>query len=208
MLDFPTPESYSHAAWFLRCNPLVLRAIGAVEAGSLGAFLATGEPTVLFERHIFHELTQGRYDSIHLPGAASENNWISLSNPGGYGPVGLQHSKLRLASSLDHDAALKSCSWGLFQILGRNHAQAGFPVLQDFINAMYRSVDDHLRALVFFIHNDSRLQGSLISEEHPDWKTFARVYNGPAYYLQQYDQRLAAAYTRLQVPQGLQSSGL
>lgn len=163
-----------------------MKAIAVVEAGPQGAFLQDGRPVILFERHLFHRLTDGRFDS---------DSDISDARPGGYGAGGAwQHERLKSAALLDREAALKSCSWGLFQILGRNHEEAGFPILQRFINAMYRSADDHLRALVMFIRHDDRLVDAIRTK---DWTSFARVYNGPAYAVHRYDGRIETAYLNL-----------
>lgn len=184
--DSPTPEAYGHAAWMLMAEPSAVRAVAEVETGPHGAFLPSGEPVILFERHLFHRLTAGRHDLSH-PHLSSEV-------PGGYGTVAEQHPKLAAASALNRSAALRACSWGAFQILGLNHVQAGFPELQHFVNAMYRSVDDHLRAFVMFIRSDTRLLEALQAK---DWRAFAYAYNGPAYAKHHYDERMAAAYRRL-----------
>ncbi len=176
----PSREAYAAAAWLLACDPLMLEAFGLVEAGSEGAFLDTGEPTILFERHVFSALTGGRFDGFVVPGTdpVDAASWrvISSPKPGGYGPVSVQHRRLNAAVALDRNAALKSASWGLFQILGRNHAACGYPDVQRFVNAMIRSVDDHLRALTMFIRFDTRLLDAIRKN---DYVTAAEIYNGP-----------------------------
>jgi hypothetical protein len=180
----PTEQAYAAAAWLLMCETQALKAVATVEAGPAGAFLPDGRPIVLFERHLFSRLTHGKFD----------HDRPDLSNPvsGGYGASGAhQHERLAAAAVLDREAAIKSASWGLFQILGLNHEAAGYPELQRFINAMYRSVDDQLRALVLFIRHDSRLVDAI---REKDWVTFARIYNGPQFAINRYDSKLAAAY--------------
>ena len=193
----PSGVAYISAAWLLGVQPEALQAVAEVEAGPFGAFLDNGEPVILYERHIFHRLTNGRFAGALAPGDFPREV-SELSNPsaGGYGAVSIQHAKLAAAVRLDREAALKACSWGLFQILGLNHAEAGHPSLQAFVNAMYRSVDEHLRALVMYLRHDFRLVDALRSHE---WAEFARLYNGPAYQKNHYDAKLAAAYARLEV---------
>lgn len=179
-----TDEDFDAAARSLGVSPAAIKAVSEIEAPGPG-FLPTGEPRILFERHKFHRHTGGRYDRAH-PG---------ISNPkwGGYGPESAQHFRLQQAAALDREAALKSASWGKFQILGENFKQAGFATLQGFINAMYASEADQLEAFVNFIRADKRLHAAL---KALDWKTFARIYNGPAYATNKYDTKLAAAYKR------------
>lgn len=200
--DFPSEAMYEAGALMLRCEAAALKAVGIVEAGTEGAFLDTGEPTLLYERHLFHRLTKGRHDGRRAPGLPDAVSHLSSPKPGGYGPVRIQHQKLQAAVKLDRIAALSSCSWGLFQILGLNHARCGYldvpgekgSGLQRFVTAMYRSADDHLRALVAFLRADQRLVDAIRSR---NWPMFASIYNGRNYRINKYDLRLAESYARL-----------
>lgn len=180
-----TESDWQSAAEALGVPVAAIKAVAEVEAPG-AAFLPSGEPRILFERHKFHRHTGGKYDKTHP----------NISSPkwGGYGKESAQHGRLGLAASLDRTAALKSASWGRFQILGENYAQAGFPSIQDFINAMYESEQAHLKAFVAFIKDDARLWQALKAR---NWATFARIYNGPAYADNAYDVKLAKAYARL-----------
>lgn len=191
--DAPSSIAYAAAALHLACEERALRAIAAVEAGQFGAFLDNGEPVILYERHLFHRFTEGKFDGFPIPpGTAAAWGVLSAARPGGYGPVNAQHTKLSAAIHLDRQAALRATSWGLFQILGDNWKPAGYESLQDFVNAMYRSADDHLQALTRFLKADNRKLNALRSK---DWLTFARAYNGPAQ--KGYDQRMRVAYDNL-----------
>ena len=179
-----TQLDFENAASRLRCSVAAIKAVCEVEAPR-GGFLSTGEPTILFERHIFSRLTQHRYDHLYPD--------ISNRTPGGYGTLAAQHSRLLRATRLNREAALMSASWGRFQILGENYKQAGFSSIQGFINAMYTSEQRQLDAFVAFILADSVLISSLRLR---NWAAFARRYNGPNYAINQYDRKLAAAYFR------------
>lgn len=194
--DHPSAEDYICASWLLMCEVAALRAVGEVEAGREGAFLETGEPVILFERHLFNRLTADRFRGAKVPDAPAGVTWAVISWPeaGGYGPVSVQHRRLQAAAALDRDAALSAASWGLFQILGSNHRAAGYSTLLRYISAMYRSATDHLRALAMFIRADDRLVDAIRERR---WADFARFYNGPAYRRNLYDEKLAAAYARL-----------
>jgi len=194
--DFPTPEAFEHAAWFLMCEANALRAVAVVEAGPLGGFNDDGTPVILFERHKFDAWTKGQFRGRRVPGLPDAVSVISspVRDRKTYGASSIQHTKLAFAATLDREAALKSASWGLFQILGENHLAAGFPELQDFINAMVRDVDGHLRALVMFIRNNRRLLTAVRSR---DWPIVALHYNGPKFKENQYDTKMATAYEKL-----------
>lgn len=175
-------EDFRWAAFTLGCDVRAIKAVCKVEAPR-GGFLQSGEPAILFERHIFSRLTNRRYD-VSVPD-------LSSKNPGGYSGGQAEHKRLARAAALDRDAALKSASWGKFQILGLNFKQAGFQTLQQFINAMYASERTQLEAFVAFIKSNVRL---LMALRNKDWQTFARIYNGPNYAINSYDTKLAAAY--------------
>ncbi len=175
---------YLRAAKALRCDVAAVQAVCEVEA-PMGGFLPNGQVTILFERHKFSQLTDGRFDDEHP----------DISNPvaGGYGAAGQhQHDRLARAVALDRDAALKSASWGKFQIMGFNHAAAGFPVLQHFVNAMHDSEAAQLGAFVNFVLHE-KLDDEMRERR---WADFARKYNGPAYKANRYDTKLASAFLK------------
>lgn len=195
--DYPTDLGFASAAWLLMCDEPAIRAVAAVESGNSGAFLDTGEPALLYEPHIFHRLTEGRFDGRQA--ADLKSGWSELSypkwRPGTYGPVAIQHTKLQAAARLDRDAALQACSWGLFQILGTNYRAAGYSSIQRFVTAAYRSADDHLRMFVMFLRSDARLVDAIRAHE---WAAFAGVYNGPGFAANRYDIKLKAAFDKFQ----------
>jgi hypothetical protein len=194
--NYPSPSDFEHAAWLLKCDVAAIQAVAEVESGSNYAFLDTGEPVILFEPHVFHNFTDGLYDGKRVPKTSTSDKWGLISYPdwrrGWYGPVSVQHKRLSYAAHLDREAALKSCSWGLFQIMGHNHKRCNYPSLQRFVNAMYRDVSDHLLAFCQFIRSDYRLVDALRSHE---WHTFKRIYNGPG--KNDYAEKMAVAYEAL-----------
>jgi N-acetylmuramidase-like protein len=194
--DQPTSAAYAAAAWMLDCDEAAIRAVAEVEAGPHGAFFDSGEPVILYEPHVFSRLTKGKFNGNRAAGLPDAYNLLSYPawKPGTYGPMSAQHARLQAAAKLDREAALKSCSWGLFQIMGENHLDAGFSTVQRMVTAAYDSADAHLRMFVNFIMSDAGQHDAL--KEH-DWKMFARRYNGPGYWKNQYDVKIAAAYARL-----------
>jgi len=154
----------------------------AVETPGCG-FLPDRRPVIRFERHIFHRLTNGRYDDGN----------ISDPTPGGYGAGGAhQYERLSQAIALDRAAALQSASWGLGQIMGENSGLAGFADVEGMVAAMVNSEDQQLAAIAAFL-TSTKLGGAL---QNHDWKAFARGYNGPNYAINHYDERLNAEYLK------------
>lgn len=177
-----TEADFQRAAGVLNCEVAAIKAVCQVEAPR-GGFLADGRPTILFERHKFSQFTMGVYDAKYPD--------ISNRKAGGYGADGAhQHERLARAAVLEREPALKSASWGKFQLMGFNYAACGFITLQSFINAMYQSEGAQLNAFVGFIIHE----GLADELRQHRWADFARRYNGPNYAINRYDTKMAAAY--------------
>ena len=175
---------YGRAAAALGAEIAAVQAVADVETSG-NAFDEQGRPRILFERHYFHRLTGGRFDASHAA--------ISAAGAGGYGKFSEQYGKLEIAYGLDADAALRSASWGRFQIMGDNHRAAGYASVRDFVVALTRSEAAHLDAFVAFVNADKSMAEALRKK---DWATFARRYNGPGYAKNDYDGKLQRAYDR------------
>ena len=182
-----TSEGLAAAADRLGVKAPEVWAVISVETHGTG-FIASRQPQILFERHIFAHLTAGRYNST--------NPDLSASTPGGYGSCGPhQYARLQQAVALDREAALQSASWGMAQIMGSNCKAAGFTDVDTMVGAMLDSEDAHLMAMVQFILAN-HLQPYL--QVH-DWASFARGYNGPNYVINRYDVQLRGNYQKFLV---------
>lgn len=179
-----TEAGFKSAAEFLGVEVAAVKAVAEVESRGAG-FLPDGRPTILFERHKFHKYTGGKFDQSHPD--------ISNRKAGGYGRAGThQWDRYGEAYDLDPLAAMKSCSWGKFQIMGFNHAEAGCASVQEFVDAMGQSEDEQLKAFVNFV----KANGLTDELKRRDWAGFARGYNGADYKINKYDTKLAAAYRK------------
>jgi hypothetical protein len=171
-------KDYTDAATELGCEARSIKAVAKTETGSSGPYFRPGQdlaagddpvPAILFERHLFHRATQGKYDESHPR--------ISNSTQGGYGAKALQYEKLMEAYALDPNAALRSASWGRFQILGLNFKATGFQNVQEYVESVSESEVNQLLAFVAFIKVDPVLRKAICNK---DWHGFAVRYNGPA----------------------------
>ena len=177
---------YSAAAQTLKCEVAAIKAVAMTET-KRSAWDTEGRPAILFERHYFHRLTKKVFGKTHP----------DISNPtaGGYGLFSAQYPKLYRAAVLDEESALRSASWGMFQIMGDNYVACGFDSVAGFVTAMLDRETRHLDAFVSFISSSSAMLKALRDKE---WATFARLYNGPNYAINDYDTNIADAYTQLQ----------
>lgn len=182
--DRLTPAEIAAIAAELGLTPAHVGAVYDVESNGRG-FGVDGLPIILFERHWFARLTSGRFSASHP----------DISNPkaGGYPETQAERwNQLCRAAALDPNAALQSASYGLFQIMGFNHAAAGQATPWAFAREMAAGEGAQLRAFGAFI----RSKGLVDELKDKRWAAFARAYNGPAYERNAYDAKLAAAYAR------------
>jgi hypothetical protein len=176
-----TAEAVEEAAKTIGCAVSAVRAVMDVE--SQGGFLSDGRPKILFERAYFSRLTGAEYDQSSPD--------ISAKTWGGYRGGTAEYDRLEKAINLDRNAALRSASWGAFQIMGNNFGECGFSSVDDFVDAMVEGEPQQLEAFVSFVGN-AGLDDEL---RRLDWAGFARGYNGPQYKANKYDLKLAAAYS-------------
>ena len=179
-----TFSDYEDAAAMLACDVAAIQAVAEVESRGK-AFYDDGFPVILFERHKFHKFTNGKYDNTHPH--------ISNKTSGGYGAAGQnQRNKFNEAFRLNPEAAMKSCSWGRWQIMGFNFDDCGYDSVGEFVDAMKESEAKQLQAFVAFVISNG-LAKHLRSK---NWAKFAAGYNGRNYKKNAYDAKMADAYAK------------
>lgn len=190
------PEDLDDAAKALNVDKATIRAICEVEASGSG-FLPSGRPKILFEGHVFWaELLRVNLNPRDFLPANRDilyQKWTKEHYLGGTG----EYTRLKRAMEIHEAAALKSASWGLFQIMGFNHAVCGFETVHTFVSAMYESERRHLLAFCSYVlltAHDGKPLVQYLREKN--WAGFARGYNGPGYKVNGYDVKLASAYKR------------
>lgn len=181
-----TRQDFIDDAAKIGCEVEAVMAVAAVESKG-GGFDPEGFPKTLFEGHWFHKLTKGKFTATHP--TLSYPKWTRVH----YGRTWQEEkARLQAACALDRSAALMSASWGMFQIMGFNHTICGYKTVQSFVNDMCKSEDAQLGVFTGFILNSG------LADELRDkrWADFARLYNGPEFAVNKYDQKLAAAYAK------------
>lgn len=179
------------------------KAAGIPEAGMLAVvevetagnpFEADGHtPNFLYERHIFHRELKARAPE-KLKAAVKAGLAIPEWSPQTqYKDQRTSQQRMELlgkARAIDEDCALRSCSWGLPQIMGNECMEVGFSTSKAMVDFMTKNgVGGHLALMVKFI----RSRKLDVAIERQDWPYFALHYNGKGYKKNQYDTRLAAA---------------
>ncbi len=188
-----TENQYQNSARIHNLEPTVIKAVAAVESGGKG-FLATGEPVILFEPHVFwRELIKRKYTPSKLVQPGHSDILYEKWKTKPYGPSTVQHEKLKRAIAIDREAAICSASWGRFQIMGYHYRACGCSTIQDFTNNMYRNEDEHLSMFLNFINANGLIK--LLREKK--WEAFAKAYNGAGYKQNNYHIKLPNAYEAL-----------
>jgi len=174
-------------AGYLGCHLAALKAVIAIESSGEG-FGSDGRPIILNEPHIFwRELGAGGKRNKAVRADLAYKKW-------GTKPYtktqAARYEWLENAIAIDERAALRSCSWGLGQVMGFNHGLCGFADVQPFVRAMMVSEGAQLYAMARFIVSNN-LQDAL---RERDWPGFARGYNGAGFAKHGYHTKLKKAY--------------
>jgi len=163
-----------------------LRAVIAVESRGQ-SFSDLGLPMILFEPHIFHRRTDGRWS----PSSFSYARWRERPYPRAQID---RWGQMAEAAAHDEQAALESASWGFPQIMGFHWKTLGYASAESFALAMATSEAAQLGALATFIRvNGLADELRAGTTEAESWRAFARGYNGPAYAENGYHEKLAQA---------------
>ena len=194
-------KQWSDAADSLECEVAVLKAIAEVETKGaafwrINAIDGKQVPSILFERHWFRRLTKGAHDKTHpdISGPAYTASKAAAAADR-YGSYSSSYLRLMNAYRLDPEAALASCSWGKFQIMGGEYQNCGQPSAKALVTLMCGGESDQLKPLAGFIRH--KAGGKLwAAVKKKDWPKIALYYNGGGYKENAYDIKMQAAYEK------------
>lgn len=192
-------ESWEKLAKQVGIDASVLRAVAEVESGGQGFVPGSSLPKVLFEGHVFHRLTQGRFDEAY-----PDISYPAWDKKKYSGTLAGEWERLNKASTLDRSAALQAASWGAFQIMGFNYAACGYSTIEAFVAAQETSADEQLIGFAQFIAREPFVAAL---RKH-DWARFAAAYNGPGFRANSYDKKLQSAYERFAREDGVAAGGV
>lgn len=205
---------FEAAAKSLSCEVAVIKAVAAVESGGRSGFDRTNRPLILFERHKFSKHSKHKFDSenpdISWPVGYVTEKQVSKGStqikkkiakfldasvhPYDYYDGDDSYKRLCKAYALDKVAALKACSWGMFQILGENAERLGYKNVQQFVSEIARSEKGHLAAFVKYIQSVPLCREGVKTK---NWRKIAEGYNGQDYEQFDYHKKLENEYKKL-----------
>lgn len=200
-----TKADIEAAAKDLKCEPGLIYAIARQESAHSSFIKIANRtvPAILYERHQFAKYTNNQFSKNYhdISGPAyhrtkrikeiikDKNGKSKLTvktvdvktgeTPIAddiYGPSGYaQYKRLLKAYQLDKTAALKSCSWGKFQLMGFNYQAAGYNDVFDFVKGMSSGDPAHINAFLKFAKSNAVLLEGLRTK---DFEKIAEGHNG------------------------------
>lgn len=190
-----TYEDVIDAGRSLNIKPELISVVAKVETRG-EAFLPSGKPKILFERHwMYRLLRKDGYTSKQLRLLQQQYPDVVNSEPGGYVGGEDEYKKLIRASRIHKEIAHQCISMGKFQIMGFHYKRLGYSSAVNMLKAASKE-KEHLMMLVKFIKTDKNLLSSL---RNLDFDGFASVYNGENYRDNNYAGKMRSHYERMTV---------
>ncbi|CAA6807845.1 MAG: Unknown protein [uncultured Sulfurovum sp.] len=88
----------------------------------------------------------------------------------------------------------------MFQVMGFNYKTAGFDSVFEFMESLKVSEANQLEAFFNFVKNT---RGCFEALQQKDWARFARIYNGPDYKVNRYDEKMETYYKQSPLAKGI-----
>jgi N-acetylmuramidase/LysM domain len=196
-----TEEAWIQTAKELDCEVAVLKAIAEVETKGaafwrINAVDGKPVPSILFERHWFRRLTKNAHDETHPdisgPAFTSKKDADAADR---YGSYATSYLRLMNAYRIDPEAALASCSWGKFQIMGGEFKNCELSSAEALAKKMCAGESGQIELLAAFIRHKAggKLWAAVKAKK---WSRIALYYNGEEYKKNAYDSKMEAAYEK------------
>ncbi|MBW2964610.1 N-acetylmuramidase family protein [Candidatus Woesearchaeota archaeon] len=148
----------------------VLKSIITVETRGSG-FGSDGKMIIRFEPHVFNR--ECKCESGGWGSSTRVDRKVGgVSCEGGQSA---EYACLEKAVSINEDAAYRSISMGLPQIMGFHAKRMGYSDAKSMFADMSKSETVQLEHFIMFLSTDSKLSAAV---KQKDWNTIARIYNG------------------------------
>ena len=196
-MNYLTTNDFLRASRLLKCDVPAIQAVAEVESNE-GGFNPDGSLIMLFEPHVFWKQLRkkGIKPELYLGRKEFKNILSPIWNPDLYPNTQEgRYKQLALAATIHPEAAYESCSWAIFQILGRNATAIGYKSARNMVEEFKNGVAEQLTGFIRYI-----LAHFLDDElRNHDWKAFARGYNGSEYWKNKYDEKLNIAHQKFKL---------
>lgn len=173
--------------------PAALLAVKLVESGTKSGFLDSGKPQILFEGQVFYKYLKANVKSLDMNKLCAQYpnivypKWDKSKYFGGE----KEWTRLEQARQINVKYANYAASWGMFQVMGFNYRTCGCKSIEEFVEKMCASQEQQLQLTINFLKN----RNLLAPLQKRQWTTFAKSYNGPGFFQNNYHTKLLAAYS-------------
>jgi len=190
-LNYPKPSEFNedhfeYLAKSFGCEAAAVKALTKQETIGKGkwaldhGFDKNGLPRILFERHHFYNFTTPQINpktKKRPPNPYKHFPDICFPKSGGFGKEGLhQYERFVRAANLDMNAAIMSCSWGAFQVLGEYYSSCGCSSPIELVNEYMKGIDSHVLMFEKFMKKEKSL--AIRGLANKKWEDVAASYNG------------------------------
>lgn len=165
-----TANDVAAQAVFYNIELAALRAVMAVESRNSG-YDARRRPLILFEPHVFYRNLTGKQRDEAVRLGLAYKSWGQQPYPAG---ADAQYKRLSEAIKINEEAAYRSISVGMGQVLGENYKAAGCDSAQQMFEQAAVSETNQLKHMIGFIIAE-HLRDAM---NRHDWRKFAAGYNG------------------------------
>ena len=174
----------------------VIVAVLLVESGGKGIDKKTGKPVTRFENHVFEDELKklGKFDQAEFDRHFTYNSkerWTghTFNGKSFHGNQLNENKVLEFAKTISEEAAYRSASYGLPQVMGFNYALLGYDSAATMAAAFESSIKSQLDGFFAFIQNskkscpkygldDEKSALHWLQQSPPDYVKFACNYNG------------------------------
>lgn len=146
-----------------------LKAFISVESGGIGFAKDTGKIILQFEPHLFRNYIKRK--------AEFDREW-EIVNANKVEGQTKEWLAFNAAFKISPDAAMKSTSIGLGQVLGMHYSRFGYKTVGAMWDDAKLSEANQVKQMVKFVTTDPTLFKAL---KNKDWDTVAKRYNGSGY---------------------------
>ncbi len=187
------PGELATLAQQFRLTEAHLRTVIEVETAGSG-FTKAGQVEFLFEPHKFYQnVPKEKLDTAIKQGLA----YKFWKGPGSYPKTpALRWQQFQAAAALDETAAIESASWGMGQIMGTEHSEAGFDSPQHMLVAFQESEYNQVLGMCNLIRARKLDVQLRLFPDMTACRAFAKRYNGAGYEKNKYHIKLHDAYIR------------
>lgn len=182
-----TAKDVAEQAKFYKIELAALRAVMAVESRNSG-YDSKKRPIILFEPHVFYRNLSGWQRDQAVRQGLAYKSWGQRPYPSG---SDAQYARLAAAIKINEEAAYRSISVGMGQVLGENFKIAGCDSAREMFEQATVSEVNQLKHMIGFIVG----KGLRDELNRHDWAGFAAVYNGKGQ-VPKYSKWLAREYAK------------